>query len=226
MSEWLTYAPSDFLLFSQQTYYRLFELYNEDIWPMQLLALSLGAATAVLVLRKPAWQGRAITAILAACWIWVAWAFLLKRYATINWAAVGFAAVFLAEALLLIWTGVVRGRLVYRATGRAPGRVGFAVFAFALVAYPVIGALSGRKWLQAELFGTAPDPTVIATLGMLLMATGRSFWELLFIPIIWCAISALTLWTMGSPQYVIILLAVAVVGGFAVLNSWHGRLKS
>ena len=33
MSEWWTYRPSDFLLFAPRTYYRLFELYNAEIWP-------------------------------------------------------------------------------------------------------------------------------------------------------------------------------------------------
>ncbi len=36
MSEWWTYTLSDFLLFSARTYYRLFELYNRDVWPAQL----------------------------------------------------------------------------------------------------------------------------------------------------------------------------------------------
>ena len=36
MSEWWTYTLSDFLLFSPRTYYRLFELYNDEIWPAQI----------------------------------------------------------------------------------------------------------------------------------------------------------------------------------------------
>ena len=42
MSEWWTYTLSDFLLFSPRTYYRLFELYNAEIWPAQIVALTLG----------------------------------------------------------------------------------------------------------------------------------------------------------------------------------------
>ena len=44
MSEWWTYRPSDFLLFSPRTYYRLFELYNAEVWPGHVLALALGLA--------------------------------------------------------------------------------------------------------------------------------------------------------------------------------------
>ena len=44
MAEWWTYSISDFLLFSPRTYYRLFELYNADLWPAQILAILLGTA--------------------------------------------------------------------------------------------------------------------------------------------------------------------------------------
>lgn len=87
MSEWWTYTLSDFLLFSARTYYRLFEIYNSEIWPAQILAIALGIATLVCLFRTKAWQGRVVTTILAVCWLWVAWAFHIERYATINWAA-------------------------------------------------------------------------------------------------------------------------------------------
>ncbi len=48
MSEWWTYGPRDLLMFSAQTYYRLFELYNRDLWPLQMLALVLGVVVLAL----------------------------------------------------------------------------------------------------------------------------------------------------------------------------------
>ena len=39
MSEWWTYSLSSFLLFSARTYYRLFELYNAEVWPLQIVTL-------------------------------------------------------------------------------------------------------------------------------------------------------------------------------------------
>ena len=66
--------PSDFLLFSPRTYYRLFELYNAAIWPLQIVALAAGVAI-LLLCASQAWRGRLIAAMLAACWLWFAWAF-------------------------------------------------------------------------------------------------------------------------------------------------------
>ena len=57
MSEWWTYRPSDFLLFSPRTYHRLFELYNREIWPAQLASLGRGLAMLAL-LQRPGIQPR------------------------------------------------------------------------------------------------------------------------------------------------------------------------
>ncbi|MCG6970918.1 MAG: DUF6064 family protein [Gammaproteobacteria bacterium] len=216
MSEWWTYRPSDFLLFSQHTYYRLFELYNTAIWPLHILSLALGIAILLLVWWKPPWQGRVITAILAACWLWVAYAYHLQRYATINWAATYFSAGFTIQAALLIWTGIFRGRLTYQGVPTALKRSGLGIFLFALILQPFATLAFGRNWHQSEVFGIAPDPTVIATLGLLLLTYGNTFWGLLIIPVLWCVISAVTLWTMESPDTFIVLFAMLVAIVFAV----------
>jgi Family of unknown function (DUF6064) len=221
MSEWWTYSLSDFLLFSPRTYYRLFELYNAAMWPLQILALALGVALLGLLLRDTAWRGRAIAAILAACWLWVAWAYLWQRYDTINWAASYFAVGFAIEALLLIWTGIVRDRLGFLSGAGSVGAAGLCIFVFALVGYPLIGPLNGRPWRQAEIFGLAPDPTAIATLGVL-VAAHRPRWSLLIIPLIWCAISAATLWTMQSPDAVVVTATAALA---LVLGIWRSILR-
>jgi hypothetical protein len=64
----------------------------------------------------------------------------------------------------------------------------------------------GRPWTQADVFGIAPDPTAIATLGILIL-NERIAWWLLPIPLAWCVISAATLWTMGSPDALVPLAA-------------------
>ncbi|MEO8187127.1 MAG: DUF6064 family protein, partial [Burkholderiaceae bacterium] len=170
MSEWWTYRPSDFLLFAPRTYYRLFELYNAEIWPLHVAALFAGLTIFLLMRSRIAWRGRMIAAILAACWLWIAWAFHWRHYATINWAASYFAAGFIIEALLLMWIGVVRDHLRFDSNPSVASRTGIAIFAFALLVHPLLGLLSGREWGQLEVFGVTPDPTAVATLG-LLMAT-------------------------------------------------------
>ncbi|MEA2983908.1 MAG: hypothetical protein QOD94_162 [Alphaproteobacteria bacterium] len=218
MSEWWTYSLSDFLLFSPRTYYRLFELYNLAIWPAQIGALILGVAIVALLLRGDSRQGRAVAAILAGCWLWVAWAYLLVRYDTINWAARYFASGFVIEVLLLIWTGLIRNRLVFRPCADVVSKIGLGIFLFALCIQPLIGPLIGRPWSQVELFGIAPDPTAVGTLGVLLTAN-RSVWTLLLVPLLWCAISGATLLTMQSMEAFIMLGLAALVIILAVCQA-------
>ena len=210
MSEWWTYRLSDLLLFAPRTYYRLFELYNAAIWPAQVLAVLLGLVILVLLVRGRApLRDRGICAVLAACWVWVA-VFLFQRYATINWAATYFAAAFAVEALLLGLVGAIGGRVAFRTDGRWPWLIGLGLFVFALVIQPLLGPLLGRPLSQMEIFGVTPDPTVVATLGLLASATGGSRWLLLVVPVLWAAISGATLWTMGAPDALVLPLAAAL----------------
>jgi hypothetical protein len=198
MSEWWTYSLSDFLLFSPRTYYRLFELYNTDLWPAHVLALAAGLAVLVsMMVRDGGWR-RAAGVLLAACWLWVAWAFLLGRYATINWAAAWFASLFVVQAALLpVLAGTGGGTVGNVPRSRRAGAI--TLFVFALVVYPLIGVAVGRPWTQAELFAIAPDPTALGSLGFALLApTAGRRWLLLAIPLLWCAVSGATLWTMAA----------------------------
>jgi hypothetical protein len=217
MSEWWTYSLSDFLLFSARTYYRLIELYNIDIWPAQSVALALGCILLALIWRPRPGQGRFVAAILMACWIWVAWAFHWRHFVTINWAATYFAYAFAAEALLLLVFGIVGDELAFE-PGSVTHRMGFAVVLFALFLQPLIAPLSGRGWLQAEVFGVAPDPTVVATLGILLAGGRRALWRLGVIPFLWCGLSGAVTWTLGSPEAPVMLIAALVVLGAAAMT--------
>jgi hypothetical protein len=221
MSEWWTYTLSDIQSFSLQTWYRLFERYNAAIWPAQIVALALGLAIVALLRRAEPWRGRVIAAILAGCWLWIAIAFHATRYAKLSWLAVYFAWGFGLEAALLLWTGLVRGRLAFE---RRPA--GLVVFLFALVVQPLLGPLLNREWRQVEVFGVAPDPTAVGTLGILLLATGRVRWELIAVPVIWCAISGASLAAMDAPAAWIMPAAAVLVVILAAWRTFAHRRKN
>jgi hypothetical protein len=216
MPEWWTYTLSDFLLFSPRTYYRLIERHNEAIWPWQIVPLGLGLGIADLLRRPAPWPGRTVSAILALLWTWVAWAFVWRRYATINWAASWLVWLFAIEVLLLVWIGVVRGGLRFSWRRDATGTLGIALFLLSLALYPTIAPLLGRGWRQAEIVGTVPDPTVVATLGLLLLAEGAPHWGLLVAPLLWCLIGGATLWAMASPEAWVLLSAALLTAGVSI----------
>ena len=202
MSEWWTYRLSDFLMFSPRTYWRLVENYNRDLWPAQLLALSVGLAAIWLATSQRARAGRAIAALLATAWLWVGWAFHWQRYATINWAAQYFAVAFAVQAVLLLGLWILRHREDPPASGAAAQRAGWLLAVAAVLLYPLAGLLAGRPWSQAEVFGIAPEPTALATLGLLLagrrLPARATCWALAIIPALSLLLGAATLWTLSG----------------------------
>jgi hypothetical protein len=220
MSEWWSYTFSDFLLFSPRTYYRLIERHNEAVWPVHIVTIGLGLVIAWLSRRPTARQGRIVSAILAILWSWVALAFVWKRYATINWAASYLVWLYAIEVLVLAWIGVARGRLRFGWRQDSAGILGMVLLIPSLLLYPTLAPLLGRAWRQAEVFGVAPDPTVIATIGLLLLAEGPPRWGLLAVPVLWCLVSGATLLAMGSPEAAV-LLPVALLA--VVASAWSRR---
>lgn len=198
MSEWWTYTLSDFLLFSPRTYYRLIERHNAAVWPAHLVALGVGLGVLGLLCRPTGSRSRFICVVLGLLWAWVAWAFLWGRYATINWIIGYVVWLFAAEMVLLIWIGALRGGVSFQPRRNAAGVIGVALFSLSLFIYPAIAPLQGRGWAGAEVFGVMPDPTVIGTLGLLLLAKGRLRGALLVIPVLWCLLSGATLWAMRA----------------------------
>lgn len=189
MIEWLSYSLTDLLLFSPFSYFRLFELSNEALWPWQIPLLLVAIGCGWLVKRADqhiAWP------LLAILWGFVAWWFFLRHYSQIYPAAEGFALFFIIEAVLLSlitfgnqsWIGDLE---------RAPiNRIGWTVFIYALLFHPLLTLLMGRPESGMELFGIAPDPTALGTLGLLLSRRGWMSKALAVIPLFWLLLSSLT----------------------------------
>ena len=222
MSEWWTYRPEDFLLFSPRAYWRLFELHNAAVWPLHFLTLPAGAAIFILILRRPPHHGRWISILLALICILVGWLFLWNRYAAINWAMEYIAPLFALEALTLVIVGTGFDGLSFDRRGFR-GRTGLLLAAIGLVAYPFFSLLFGRPWTEVEVFGVAPDPSMVALLGFLLAARGRLLFLLLPIPLLWLLLSAATLATMREPQAWLPLLSAALALAAMFLHATVGR---
>lgn len=173
MSEWWTYRPRSFMLFSASTYDTLVAHYNAALWPLQPLLLALAVAALVV-----AWRGggralqRAVWVLLGGAWLWVGWGFHHRQFAAINWAADPIAAVFVLQGVVLLALGLRSGRLAFDGEARRDPRrlLGAAVVVVALAALPLLAAALGRPWPRAEWLGLMSEPTALATLGWLLLA--------------------------------------------------------
>jgi hypothetical protein len=208
------------LPFSQDAFFALFEQYNRAIWPAQIVAYVLGLAALALAVRPVARAGRAgrgriVAAILALAWAWNGAVYHVLFFATINFWADIFGAFFILEALLLLWSGVIRGELAFRLTYDAFSRIGVAFAIFALAIYPLIGWLLGHAWPRAPMFGVTPCPMTIFTMGMLLLIAGRTPLHLVAIPVLWSLIGGTAAWFLDVTED--LALPVAGLGGLALI---------
>lgn len=197
MTEWWTYRPSDFLMFSPRVYARLIDTVNTEAWPLQFIGALAALALLVLLVRRDDGGPRLALRVLAFAWGSVALVFHARHFSTINTAAPLFAWAFGVQALVfLAVTAWVRG--LGWAEGEGWRRPAALLLAAAALLYPLAAPLLGRPWGQAQTFGLLPDPTVLATLAVLLRLRLPRFiaplaWVL---PLLWCGVAVLLQWTL------------------------------
>ena len=196
MSEWWSYGLSDFLMFSSATYWRMVERYNRDVWPLHLLMVVTGTTLICWGLAGKGRVARAAPAVLAAVWLWVGWSFHWQRYAQINWAAEYLAAAFALQAVLL--AAASRGKSGHARPARLRRIIGWVVTATGVLVYPLLAVGAGRPWSQAEAFGIMPEPTALATLGLLLAARPSYWVALSVIPLLSLLVGLATAWLLRA----------------------------
>ncbi|MFC3227512.1 DUF6064 family protein [Marinibaculum pumilum] len=212
LADLTTYRPEDFLLFGPEVYWRLFALQNAALWPLHVATTAFGLFLCAVASvpegqgKPPAghWLVRGAATGLALLWLLVGWTFLLDRYSPVNWAIDYAVPLFALEAALLLACAVPAGSLQPAAGWTARRIAGLGLLGYAVLLHPLTGLLAGRPWNEAEVFGLAPDPTAMATLGILLAAADRASagrWLVLIgmaVPLAWCLVSAATLLTLGG----------------------------
>ncbi len=215
MNGWQTYRLEDFIPFTPEVYWRLLERINEAFWPLHVLAVAIGLAALLLALRG---NRRIALAVLAPAWLTSGIIFHFTYYAELNWAAPWFGWGFIAQtALLLALAWFAGSGRIHGPSKGVSAWIGATVAMVSLLGYPLIAATIGPGLSHAETYGLHPDPTAIATLGVLLiLLRGPSFWLASLIPILWCVIGALTLMAIDATGALIPLAAAAIIAGAAI----------
>ncbi|WP_135504874.1 DUF6064 family protein [Roseovarius aestuariivivens] len=191
MADWLSYRASDFLLFSERVYWRLFERLNEAIWLWPLAATTAVLAGLVLLYRRPRHAQRAMLVLLSVSWAASGLLFVWQIYAPVHLGMPYLAPFFAVEAVLLLCAAAARTETWF-------SRTGLLLISGACL-WPVLAPVFGRPFVQAEVFGTAPDPVAVATLGLALcLRSARWRFGLMLIPALWLLQSAVTLWVLSG----------------------------
>ena len=197
------------LPFTPEQFFGVFAAYNEAVWPAQIVLVALAALALVLVARPRPGSDRAISAILAFLWGWLALAYHLAFFASINPLAYAFSAVSAAGALVFLWQGVLRRRLHFRFARGAPAAVGAALVAYALLIYPAWSVVSGHGYPAMPTFGL-PCPTTLFTMGLLAFLVRPHPRSVFVVPVLWCLVGAQAAFLLGVQQDLGLLVAAAV----------------
>jgi hypothetical protein len=226
IDELRTYSVGNFIPFLPASYFRLFERQFEALWPLHPALLALGAAAIFLAVLG---RGRVVAVILAAAVATAAVTFHFRLYAELTPVGRVFGWAFLAQGIFLLVWGFI-SRFDSRPPLDVTAWIGMALAVLGVAFYPPIALLSGRKLAGAEYFALAPDPTVCATIGILLIIA-RPLWLLLLLPLplLWCVVSGATLKALEAPFAMLlpIIAAIALLSFFArTTSSWSCRRGS
>ena len=209
------------LPFTREQFFDLFVVYNETLWPA-VVALWI-ASTVIVALRLSTRNQHDfwVSALLSAHWAWSALAYHVAFFTRINPAAWLFAALFLAQGVLVFRVGIVERRLSFAPWGNAWAPLAWGLIAYSL-AYPAINAIDHRSLLRIPTFGL-PCPTTIFTAGVLMLATTRC-WSLSVVPLIWSAIGGSAAFLLGVYADVALPIAGTALAVFSVRRTTPGEL--
>lgn len=202
------------LPFTRDAFFDLLAAYNTSLWPAVIALWIASALSCVWLMSSRRSHDRWISGLLAVHWAWSAIAYHLTFFVRINPAAWLFAVLFLVQAALFVWSGLIKGDLSFRSSRTASTMVGWFLLLYALL-YPAITIVEHGSIVRAPTFGL-PCPTTIFTAGALLLAPSPQR-SLGVVPIIWSVIGGSAAFLLGvSADY-----ALPVAGAALALFALH-----
>jgi hypothetical protein len=165
--------------------FEAFSRYNEAIWPLQIAAYVLAALVILLAIKRFKYSDNIILFVLSFYWLWAGivclFGFLGPDFPIFY--MLGAMAVF--QGILFLYFGFRTEKKLPLFTFKADlyGIAGTIYIVFALIIYPLIGYLTGHPLHNYPVFGVAPCPVCIFTLGLLIIARRRFPLILIIVPL-------------------------------------------
>lgn len=203
------------LPFTEDQFLDAFARFNQEVWPLQVVAYALAVLAVALAIRGGRGASRGAGVVLAFLW---AAAAAYHAVALGRLAASGpvFAAAFVVQAVLLA-TAAIRDRLSFRAGG-ALTTTGLALVLYALALYPLLGALAGHPFPRGPAFGVTPCPNAIFTFGLLLLTDRPVPRWLLPIPLLWSIVGLTAVTSLGMLEDLPLPVAGVLATGLLLIR--------
>ncbi|MEX2381825.1 MAG: DUF6064 family protein [Opitutales bacterium] len=199
------------LPYTEEVLVSLFGQYNRSIWPAHVLFYAMALAGVALALRPRKTGDRLIGVIFAAAWAWVGIGLFFLNFAAIDFSAPAYGVIFLVQAVLLTVTVVIRGKVIFRLNkNNFFCRAALVFLFFALVVFPLLDLMAGYEWESVRVFGAGPGPTMLLTVGVLLLVDGRPPVHLAIIPLVWAFKTAVTAAWLDMPHDIGLAIVAAL----------------
>jgi hypothetical protein len=212
--------------FSTEDFLRVMVEYNEAVWPMQIVLVALALGAIALAWRESGGRSRYVSVVLGFLWIWMGAVYHWAFFTGINSAAWVFGALFVVEGLLFVYEGTItkRFRVAFVSAGAAARALSAALFAYALVLYPILGRLLGHRYPRSPTFGL-PCPTTIFTFAVLVVADSPVLKRLLVVPFLWSLIGFGAAIEFGFYEDVGLLVAGLTATTAIIVREMAGRQR-
>ena len=213
------------LPFSADEFLGVFERYNAAVWPAQWLLLGAALVVLAMVVRSPGHAWRRVAAFLALLWAWTAVAYHFLFFSRLTPAAWLFGGVFVVQAALLAYSafGARHVRFAGR-HARSPGTelAGWAIVVYAVAVYPMMSMMLGHEYPRGPTFGL-PCPTVLLTLGVLVLALPTAPWWLFVVPALWAMVGISAALQLGMREDFALPVAAAAAIALLLRARAHAR---
>lgn len=208
--------------FTTEEFLNVFEMYNTSVFPFQLLFPLLAVLSVWLLFLNISFSSRIINGVLAFLMLWTGLVYHIIFFTTINKAAYLFGALFIVQAFIFLYNGVINQQLQYKIRKDWVGIIGSVLIIYALIIYPILGYILGHGYPKQPTFGL-PCPTTIFTLGILLFTVNKIKWYNIIILLLWSLLGFSAAVSLGIIEDT--GLMIAGVLGFTILIVYHRKIN-
>lgn len=193
------------LPFTPDQFLDVFKSYNLTVWPAQILLVFLALLMIFVLFKKNFYSDRLISIGLAVLWLWMGIVYHIIFFTRINPAAYLFGTLYVIQAGLFVYYGIITKELIYTYSNNTVGIISILFFLYALIFYPLLSYQFGHLYPSTPTFGL-PCPTTIFTFGMIMLMEDRK--KIIFIiPIVWSLVGFIAALKLGIYQDVGLLIA-------------------
>ena len=199
-----------------EEFFDLFGSYNEMYLIVIVLTNVLAIIALLMVFRKSEYSNRVISFTLAFLWLWIGIVFGILVFGPFPTVLAGiemsgswylFGSIFAIHGIILLYFGVIKDTTSYSWKPGSRHFFGLLFIVFGLVIYPFVGVLTGRVFPEYPVFGIAPCPVTLFTIGLLLWSDKKPSLLLVAIPIFWALMGVVPVLFYGIYADIVTILS-------------------